>query len=188
MLGNLFSGLLNDLLPEKYLKAKLILKKVCKINCHISNYELSIIKLRIKKALSGVTSLEPRNLFCVGTAQTLLPDEVGKIYVSAFLGKEAKEEVIKETHLVTNFRLKLLITRSFKAIHMSSDILNQTLDIIKDADWMDTNSKAKALDKATNIKLQVGYPEFYDNLTYIESSKQVDLSIFEHVYNLKNNK
>ena len=66
---------------------------------------------------------------------------------------------------------------------MSSDILNQTLDIIKDADWMDTNSKAKALDKATNIKLQVGYPDFYDNLTYIELSKQVDLYTFKHVYN-----
>ena len=66
---------------------------------------------------------------------------------------------------------------------MSSDILNQTLDIIKDADWMDTNSKAKAIDKATNIKLKVGYPDFYDNLTYIESSKQVDLYIFKHVCN-----
>ena len=70
---------------------------------------------------------------------------------------------------------------------MSTDILNQTLDIIKDADWMDTNSKAKAIDKATNIKLQVGYPDFYDNLTYIESSKQVDLYAFKDVYNLINN-
>lgn len=94
MIGNFFSGLLNDLLPEKYLNAKLILKKVCKYK-NIYLNELSI-KLRIKKALSGVTSLDPRNLFCVGTSQTLLPDEVGKIYASAFLGKEAKEEVIKK--------------------------------------------------------------------------------------------
>ena len=56
---------------------------------------------------------------------------------------------------------------------MSEEVLNEMFDIIKRADWMDTNSKAKALEKAANINQQIGYPDYYDNLTYIESNNKV---------------
>ena len=63
---------------------------------------------------------------------------------------------------------------------MSEEIFKEMLEIVKMADWMDTNSKAKAFEKAANINKKIGYPDYYDNLTYIESSNQV-VSIYKDV-------
>ena len=53
---------------------------------------------------------------------------------------------------------------------MSQEILYEMMEIIKESDWMDANSKSKAIEKASNINQQIAYPDYYDNETYIETN------------------
>ena len=45
--------------------------------------------------------------------------------------------------------------------------------MIKESDWMDDTSKAKALEKAHYINKQVGYPDSFDDPNYIETHNNV---------------
>jgi len=53
-----------------------------------------------------------------------------------------------------------------KIVHL---ILDTFVDNLKTNSWMDEQTKRKAVEKARNILLVVGYPEWYKNTGFIET-------------------
>jgi predicted metalloendopeptidase len=51
---------------------------------------------------------------------------------------------------------------------MVSNLLNEFKDIISESDWMDSDSKKKALEKADFIDIKIGYSEKIFNQTYMD--------------------
>lgn len=64
---------LNDFLPQKYQSARLELSKI----------------------LSGIDTLEKRTVFCIRKAEKLLPNEIGRLYVTKNFSPNAKQDVRK---------------------------------------------------------------------------------------------
>ena len=61
-------------------------------------------------------------------------------------------------------KAKLLI----QATEMIYNIRNEFIKILKEVDWMDTESKAVALEKADKMDIKIGYPDYIYNDTYLE--------------------
>lgn len=53
---------------------------------------------------------------------------------------------------------------------MTTSILNEFKVMLQENSWMDETSKAKAIEKANYIKPQIAYPDYYDNMTYIDKN------------------
>ena len=52
---------------------------------------------------------------------------------------------------------------------MTSNILNEFKQILKQVPWMDLHSRQAALEKADAIKPQIAYPDIIFNNTYLEN-------------------
>ncbi len=50
---------------------------------------------------------------------------------------------------------------------MINKIIDEFKEILNESDWMDKESKLKALEKASNIDIKIGYPDFIKNDTYL---------------------
>lgn len=46
-------------------------------------------------------------------------------------------------------------------------------EMLVDNKWMDDESKNRVRDKANNVKLEIGYPAYYKNLTFIKTNYNV---------------
>ena len=75
-----------------------------------------------------------------------MPLVVGKLYVESNIKRDTKKNVKK---IVENVRTEFLT-------------------MIKNAHWMDSQSQSLSIEKATHIDLQVAYPEFIFNTTYLD--------------------
>ena len=42
--------------------------------------------------------------------------------------------------------------------------------MLQENTWMDATSKAKAIEKANYIEPQIGYPDYFDNATYVKTN------------------
>lgn len=51
--------------------------------------------------------------------------------------------------------------------------------MIQENTWMDAQSKTKAIEKANYIKPQIGYPDFYDNASYVAQKYNVQKMNFK---------
>ncbi|XP_077533091.1 neprilysin-1-like [Haemaphysalis longicornis] len=98
------------------------------------------------RAKTGVTKDIPRWEKCVKLATTGMQDVIGNLYVKNKFSKEAKEEV---EDLVR--RLKQVFSET-----------------IKNATWMDNETKSEAETKLEKMKSKIGYPEWILNTTYLE--------------------
>ena len=56
---------------------------------------------------------------------------------------------------------------------MTNNILNEFKVMLQENTWMDATSKAKAIEKANYIKTDIGYPDYYDNITFVKTKFNV---------------
>lgn len=47
--------------------------------------------------------------------------------------------------------------------------------MLQENNWMDETSKAKAIEKANYIEPQIGYPDYFDNVTYVKTNFNVTI-------------
>ena len=62
---------------------------------------------------------------------------------------------------------------------MTENIMSEFKIILEDLEWMDDESKEKALEKADYIKSQIGYPDVFDNEEYLNSNFNVSLKKYK---------
>lgn len=106
--------------------------------------------------LSGVKEMKPRWERCVGVVDGILGEALGKVYVEKYFSPEAKKSALQ---LVNNLQ-KALKER------------------ISGLTWMGDSTKAKAIEKLSNYKVKIGYPDKWkdysslnidENKTYFEN-------------------
>uniref|UniRef100_A0A8B9DZD2 Phosphate regulating endopeptidase homolog X-linked n=1 Tax=Anser cygnoides TaxID=8845 RepID=A0A8B9DZD2_ANSCY len=102
--------------------------------------------LEFSRVIHGTTSLLPQWDKCVDFVESALPYVVGKMFVNAHF-QEDKKEMMEE--LTEGIRWAFI------------DMLE------KENDWMDSETKRKAYEKAKAVMAKVGYPQFIMNDTYI---------------------
>jgi endothelin-converting enzyme/putative endopeptidase len=90
-----------------------------------------------QKQLSGVGELKPRPTRCAEQTDALLGEALGQEYVKRYFPPEAKA---RATEMVTNI---------LAAMH----------DTIEGAEWMTPETKKKAVEKLSTVKVKVGYPD-----------------------------
>ena len=77
---------------------------------------------------------------------------------------------------IYNLLIKLFISSIFlffKVKEMTNDILNEWKKTLREEKWLDEESRRNALEKADYIQLEIGYPDYYDNLNFINSNYNV---------------
>ncbi|NXF71250.1 PHEX Metalloendopeptidase, partial [Sclerurus mexicanus] len=102
--------------------------------------------LEFSRVIHGTTTLLPQWDKCVDLVENALPYVVGKMFVNAHF-QEDKKEMMEE--LTEGIRWAFI------------DMLE------KENDWMDSETKRKAHEKAKAVMAKVGYPQFIMNDTYI---------------------
>ncbi len=89
------------------------------------------------KFLSGAKTIKPRAIRCAESTDNLLGEALGKAYVAKYFPPEAKarmEEMVKNILLAMD-------------------------DTIKGLEWMDADTKKKALEKRASYMPKIGYPD-----------------------------
>jgi endothelin-converting enzyme/putative endopeptidase len=89
------------------------------------------------KTLRGVPQLAPRWKRCVGLVDNELGEALGQEFVARAFSPELKE----------------------RTLHMTKQIEQAMQDDIQQLDWMDAETKARALDKLHAIVNKIGYPD-----------------------------
>uniref|UniRef100_A0A8C8B042 Phosphate regulating endopeptidase homolog X-linked n=1 Tax=Otus sunia TaxID=257818 RepID=A0A8C8B042_9STRI len=113
--------------------------------------------LEFSRVIHGTTTLLPQWDKCVDLVESALPYVVGKMFVNAHF-QEDKKEMMEE--LTEGIRWAFI------------DMLE------KENDWMDSETKRKAYEKAKAVMAKVGYPQFIMNDTYInEDIKTVSVRL-----------
>ena len=95
-----------------------------------ANFEFS-------KVLSGVKQMRPRWKRVMGTVNGAMGEAVGQMYVKKFFPAESKERMLT---LIENLREAFTIR-------------------ISEAQWMDQQTKDRALEKLSTVLVKVGYPD-----------------------------
>ncbi|MCJ8745917.1 hypothetical protein PDJAM_G00135640 [Pangasius djambal] len=112
--------------------------------------------LDFARVTTGATSLTPRWDKCVNYVESTLMYATGRLFVDKHF-QEDKKHMMEE--LIDGIRWAFI------------DMLK------KENDWMDTETKTKAIEKAHAVLPKVGYPEFILNDTYInEDIRQLSFS------------
>uniref|UniRef100_A0A3Q2E4R0 Phosphate regulating endopeptidase homolog, X-linked n=1 Tax=Cyprinodon variegatus TaxID=28743 RepID=A0A3Q2E4R0_CYPVA len=99
-----------------------------------------------RQVISGTTSLTPRWDKCVNYVENSLVYATGRLFVDAHF-QEDKKHMMEE--LIEGIRWAFI------------DMLE------KENDWMDEQTKQRAVEKAHAVLAKVGYPEFILNDTYL---------------------
>ncbi|XP_060756800.1 phosphate-regulating neutral endopeptidase PHEX isoform X2 [Neoarius graeffei] len=116
--------------------------------------------LDFARVTTGTTSLMPRWDKCVNYVESTLMYATGRLFVDKHF-QEDKKHMMEE--LIDGIRWAFI------------DMLE------KENDWMDTETKMKAIEKAHAVLPKVGYPEFILNNTYINEDIR-QLSFLEKDY------
>ncbi|XP_053084068.1 phosphate-regulating neutral endopeptidase PHEX isoform X2 [Pangasianodon hypophthalmus] len=112
--------------------------------------------LDFARVTTGATSLTPRWDKCVNYVESTLMYATGRLFVDKHF-QEDKKHMMEE--LIDGIRWAFI------------DMLE------KENDWMDAETKTKAIEKAHAVLPKVGYPEFILNNTYInEDIRQLSFS------------
>lgn len=98
------------------------------------------------KVQSGVSVRKPRWELCIGSVKAAMPEIIGKLYVQHKFSEEAKREV-------EDLAKRLM------------SVFNKTLQTIE---WMDNTTRSAAEEKLTKMGAKIGYPDWLNNLTYLE--------------------
>jgi membrane metallo-endopeptidase-like protein 1 len=61
----------------------------------------------------------------------------------------------------------VISVHKLQAHEMIENIRSEFVNILNETDWLDQESRRLALDKANNLDIKVGYPEFLFNDTHL---------------------
>ncbi|RNA08868.1 endothelin-converting enzyme 1-like isoform X1 [Brachionus plicatilis] len=103
-------------------------------------------KLEFDRITKGTISSLPRSLICSNFVLETMEFAVGRLYVENYFNNASKDA----------------------ATEMILNIQNEFKNMLKQLDWMDSKSKQLAIDKANNIDIRIGFPEFSYNNTHME--------------------
>jgi predicted metalloendopeptidase len=104
-------------------------------------------KLDFSKVYDGTTIKPPRALFCSTLVNSRMEFAAGNLYISHHFNGSLRIEAEEMTdNLISEFKL-----------------------ILKESDWMDQESKNKALEKVDHMDRKIGYSDDIFNETYLES-------------------
>lgn len=95
------------------------------------------------KILSGTPEIKPLWKRSIDTVESQMGQLIGKKYVEEHFSKEAKQQ----------------------AIHMISYLKNELRNSILNLDWMEKETKEKALEKLDSMNIKVGYPDIWKSYT-----------------------
>lgn len=121
--------------------------------------------------MQGVSREKVRWQKCVEQVNERMGLAVGRMFVRNYFRKESKEVV---SNIISKHRGRCALNRSLflrvhsvcislQAMEMIDNIREAFLDILKENDWMDEQTKAIAMDKARSINERVGYPDYILN-------------------------
>lgn len=65
---------------------------------------------------------------------------------------------------------------------MALRILAEFKEILDEIDWMDEESRQRAHEKADLVSLNIGYPDYYKNSTYIKNNFNVISFFFKFIF------
>jgi putative endopeptidase len=99
--------------------------------------------------LQGAKEMKPRWKRCVEQEDSLLGEALGKKYVEKYFSPEAKS------------RIQDLVHNELLAMH----------DIIEGLDWMEPDTKKKALEKLSTFNPKVGYPDKWRDYSKVPISR-----------------
>lgn len=112
-----------------------------------------------QKQMAGVQVQKPRWKRAVSVPNDLLPEAVGKIYVSKYFPSEEKA------------RVKEMVVNLQKALGQH----------IENLDWMSDSTKAKAMEKLASFTVKIGYPDSWKD--YSSLIVNPTLSYYENIRN-----
>lgn len=158
--------LFNDLITKiklKYWKIYFIFKILVEFNNYI-NLEIKEIYFNFYyKKLLGIKKMKTIEHQSLETVKELLGELLGDLYVQKYFNKESKNQVL----YIYNY-------------------IKQNLDsYLKNNDWMEENTKKKALSKLNNMNIKIGYNDMlykdYNKLNISESNSYIEniLNILE---------
>ena len=113
-------------------------------------------KLDFDRVYRGTKQQAKRPLVCTNMVSNRMDDAVGRLYVSNYFDKTAKDD----------------------AFEMVQNLLREFKQIIKETDWMDEVSKQKAIEKANFIDIKIGYSEKIYNDTYLNEEYSVVIFLY----------
>ena len=111
------------------------------------------------KVMSGVKQQRPRWKRSLATAEGLLGEAVGQLYVEKYFPESSKEQMLE---LVNNLKHAL-------GKH------------IIDLPWMSTDTKMKAMEKLNAFTVKIGYPDKWKDYSAMEIDEA--LPLYENVHN-----
>ena len=111
------------------------------------------------KVMSGVKQQRPRWKRSLATAEDLLGEAVGQLYVEKYFPESSKEQMLE---LVNNLKHAL-------GKH------------IIDLPWMSTDTKMKAMEKLNAFTVKIGYPDKWKDYSAMEIDEA--LPLYENVHN-----
>ena len=122
------------------------LKVIMKVNLLMAmspylNRAFTDARYEYNKTLNGVEPASDQEN-AVSAVKSLLPDDLGQIYIERYFSEETKENV------------EALI----------GDIIAAYIQRIQSLDWMTDGTKTKAIEKLETMNVNVGYPEQWDDV------------------------
>ena len=120
------------------------------------------INFKFNSAVSGLKEDIPLWKRGVNTVKNTLPDAVGRVYVKQFFPESSRRRV---TEMVERMREAFAVR-------------------ISEAEWMSQETREKALEKLSAMKLKIGYPEEEEWDDYSDLKVDERLSYFENMWNI----
>ncbi|CAB3404762.1 unnamed protein product [Caenorhabditis bovis] len=119
-----------------------ILWRVVQSNVRYLDERFDDIKQDFVKVMTGQQQNPPRWKECANVPSTVLPLAVGAIYVQSHFQESDKHE----------------------AMQMIVHLKNSFIDLVRNNDWMDDETKKVAIEKANAMIHHIGYPELTNDL------------------------
>ena len=120
------------------------------------------INFKFSSAVSGLKEDIPLWKRGVNTVKNTLPDAVGRVYVKQFFPESSRRRVAE------------MVERMREAFAVR----------ISEAEWMSQETREKALEKLSAMKLKIGYPEEEEWDDYSDLKVDERLSYFENMWNI----
>merc|ERR1712002_792762 len=130
-----------------------------------TNSDMRDASFQYEMVTSGVSAQKPRSETCANKANDYMGMALGTKYVEAYFSQQAKDE----------------------ANEMVEDIRSAFKDLLGVNEWMDEETKPKAVEKADAITKFIAYPDWYGNNSALESyyGGLSDLSETQHFANIE---
>lgn len=143
---------------KEYLKWNLIDGTASFLNYEIvkANFDFFSVELR------GIKEMRPRWKRILRSANRVMGEAIGKLYVDETFPSEAKES----------------------AIEMVKNIKKAYVDRINALDWMSDSTKEKAIEKLSKMTVKIGYPDKWRDYSKLEVNTDPEKS--SYVQNMMN--